>query len=382
VTENEKVLFVDDELNVLKSIKRQFRKVDFRVDFAQSGEEALEKFKTSGPYMVVISDMRMPEMDGVQLLSQIKKIFPDTVRLMLTGNGDQEIAVQAINEVGIFRFLTKPCSTATILSAVNSAIRQYYLIITERELLDKTLKGSIKVMTEILSQVNPTAFSRCMRIKKYVTKIATRLGRSNVWEFPIAGLLSQIGCVTVPNEILEKRYSGKELSPGEQEIFDNHPLAGAKFLSNIPRLENISQMINMQKRPFSSYMEGPTSQQEQLVALGGQLLKAAIDFDFLVYLGNRPKNVLKNMKKAKGEYNPKILEILASIDGDKAKYINKKLQLGQITIGMKLNQDLRAKNGLLLAIKGQEITFSLRERLINFSKTIGIDGPFEVLVKA
>src|SRR4051812_10059953 len=105
---SEKVLFVDDEPLVLQGIERLLRP-DFRIDSVTCGAEALRKLKSSGPYAVIVCDMSMPEMDGVKLLEKIKVDFPDVVRVMLTGNSDQQTAIRAVNEGHIFRFLTKPC---------------------------------------------------------------------------------------------------------------------------------------------------------------------------------------------------------------------------------------------------------------------------------
>ncbi|MDH3748454.1 MAG: response regulator [Gammaproteobacteria bacterium] len=103
-----KILFVDDEPNVLQSIRRSLRK-QFDLDTAEGGEEALRMLKANGTYAVIVSDMRMPGMNGVELLSQARKDSPDTVRMMLTGNADQQTAVDAVNHGDIFRFLNKPC---------------------------------------------------------------------------------------------------------------------------------------------------------------------------------------------------------------------------------------------------------------------------------
>ncbi|MBU0961171.1 MAG: response regulator, partial [Proteobacteria bacterium] len=138
----DKILLVDDEPNVLQSMQRQLRK-RFNITTAESGNDALAKLKEQGPFAVIISDMRMPGMDGVQLLSRVKSTFPDTVRIMLTGNADQETATEAVNVGQIFRFLNKPCSTAVLATSIALAVRQYNLITAEKELLNKTLKGSI-----------------------------------------------------------------------------------------------------------------------------------------------------------------------------------------------------------------------------------------------
>ena len=374
---NDRVLFVDDEANVLHSIKRRLRK-KFSVHTAISGADALEIIKnTSEPFAVIVSDMRMPEMSGVQLLSKVREIAPDTVRIMLTGNADQETAIEAVNQGSIFRFLTKPCPPDLLENSIRAAIEQYRLITAEREILDKTLNGSIKVMTEILSQVSPAAFSRAYRIKSYVSQLVQDLNLPNKWEFSIAALLSQLGCVTLPTDLVEKVYADIPLNPDEQEMFDSHPAVGAKLLSNIPRFHNIASMIAMQRKRFDAYAGKPKNREEKIARIGAQILKAVIDLDQYLFQGMSLIKAISRMEARQGEYNPNILGLLTHIKARKKSYLVKPLTLNEICVGMVLNQDVVAKNGLLLASKGQDITFSLKERLQNFAKTIGIEEPIE-----
>ncbi|MFN2354083.1 MAG: response regulator, partial [Desulfopila sp.] len=205
----EKILFVDDEPHVLDSMRRQLRK-RFQVITAPSGTEALEKIKHEGPIAVVVSDMRMPEMDGIELLSLIKELSPDTVRLMLTGNADQETAMEAVNKGQIFRFLTKPCPVSMLAPSLALALRQHRLITAEKELLDKTLKGSIKVLSDLLSFSKPAAFSAGVRIRSLVLEIAQKIDYKNSWQLEIAALMSQIGCITLPGEIMDTMDDGTD----------------------------------------------------------------------------------------------------------------------------------------------------------------------------
>ncbi len=121
---NHKVLFVDDDVHVLQALKRQLRK-QFRIETARSPAEGLSAVKTNGPFAVVVSDLRMPGMDGNQFLSCIKQIAPDTVRIMLTGHADLNAAMGAINDGNIFRLLTKPCPPGIIADSIKSGIEQY-----------------------------------------------------------------------------------------------------------------------------------------------------------------------------------------------------------------------------------------------------------------
>jgi len=103
----EKILLVDDDCNILDAYRRSLSR-EFLMETAVGGEQALKLLAQDDPFAVVVSDMRMPGMDGIQLLNTIKSQSPDTIRVMLTGNADMDTAIKAINEGSIFRFLNKP----------------------------------------------------------------------------------------------------------------------------------------------------------------------------------------------------------------------------------------------------------------------------------
>jgi DNA-binding NtrC family response regulator len=123
---SEKVLFVDDEPAVLEGYQRILRQL-FEIETANSGHQALEKLEKNGPFAVVVSDMRMPQMDGAQLMSKIMMKFPQTIRVMLTGNSDLPAAMRAVNEGNVYRFLTKPCEKDHLVNTLNAALVQYRL---------------------------------------------------------------------------------------------------------------------------------------------------------------------------------------------------------------------------------------------------------------
>ena len=150
-----RVLFVDDEPDLLAALARILRSEYFQVSTAASGAAALEMLQRSGPYAVIVSDLRMPEMDGVSLLQAARKLAPDTVRVLFTGQPDLERAIAAVNEGEIFRFVTKPSSRVALALMLRGAGEQYQLITAERVLLEHTLRGSIKALTDILGPANP-----------------------------------------------------------------------------------------------------------------------------------------------------------------------------------------------------------------------------------
>src|SRR6266481_5372243 len=127
-----KILCVDDEANVLEAYQRNLRK-RFSIDTALGGEAALALIGSQGPYAVIVADMQMPGMNGVEFLTLAREKAPDTVRIMLTGNADQKTAVEAVNKGQIFQFLNKPCPPEMLGTALANGVRQYSLITAERE---------------------------------------------------------------------------------------------------------------------------------------------------------------------------------------------------------------------------------------------------------
>jgi len=371
---SDKILLVDDEPNVLESMQRQLRN-RFDIKTAQSGEEALEVLKTCGPFAIIVSDMRMPGMDGVQLLSRVKDMYPDTVRIMLTGNADQETAIEAVNTGQIFRFLSKPCSTATLVTALALAARHYKLVIAEKELLNETLKGSMKVLSELLSQSNATIFGAGARIKKLVGRLCKQEPSPHDWQYEIAALMSQIGCITLPPDILHKLYAGVELSPDEREMYEQHPDVGRRLFAHIPRMELVAGMVGMQLFSMDEYEEDPVSPDDAVIYRGAQMLKVAIDYDLLSYQGLSHHAILQRMKKTSGLYNPDILNILAGLKIEKyqGKVVN--LKIKDIQTGMIAEEDVFANNGVLVIPKGQFVTWQILQGLYNFSKQVGIKEP-------
>src|SRR3954463_14260156 len=245
----EKILFVDDDANLLASCERNLRR-RFQIETAVGGQLGLEKIANHGPYAVVVSDMQMPGMNGIQFLSTVKDRAADTVRIMLTGNADVEVATGVVNEGNIFRFLTKPVPPEVLTKALDDALAQHQLIIAEKELLNKTLNGSIKLLTDILSIVDTPSFGRTQSLRDLVAEATAKLGLSNAWEIHLAVMLAPIGYVTVPAETMLKARAGEKLSAIENQMVARLPDTAAKLLANIPRLEGVAKIVRYQQKHF------------------------------------------------------------------------------------------------------------------------------------
>jgi response regulator RpfG family c-di-GMP phosphodiesterase len=193
------VLLVDDEPNVRNSLSRELLEMDVcEVLTAQNGEEGLKVLRKNPKIAVIVSDYRMPGMDGIKFLTEAQRIVPDTTRIMLTGAADLEMAIEAVNSGRIFRFLLKPCPTEVFLNAIKASIRQNQLILGEREFLTKTLNGSIQILIDVLAAIDPESFAHAHRLRQLAHHLAVRLKLEQLWEVDLAALLSQIGSVTIP----------------------------------------------------------------------------------------------------------------------------------------------------------------------------------------
>ena len=376
----QKILFVDDDANILAAFRRHLRK-RFHFDTALGPEEGLKAVVEKGPYAVVVSDLRMPKMDGIEFLSHVKEIAPDTVRMMLTGHADLHNTIEAVNEGNIFRFLTKPCPVDHLSKALQAGIEQYRLIRAEKELLDNTLKGSIKVLTDLLAIANPEAFGRASRIKRWVKDIANYMGIEHTWQFETAALLSHIGFVTIPEETLRKIYDGEDLSGEEIQLFDMHPFIASDLIKNIPRMEGVAEIIAFQEKRFDGSGLPPDKPGGENIPLGARILKVALDFDSLQASGKQENEAFSELKKRNGWYDPNVLKALEMALGIETKYELRAVKVRELRSGMIFAQDVRALKGRLLVAKGQEVTPALCERLKNVAQITPVYEPIKVLIR-
>jgi response regulator RpfG family c-di-GMP phosphodiesterase len=360
----DKVLFVDDEPALLQGYQRLLRS-EFQVTTAVGGAAALIMVQHMGPFAVVLSDMRMPGMDGIEFLLKVKTLAPDTVRIMLTGASELQTAIDAVNEGNIFRFLSKPSNKEILVKALTEALAQHHLVCAEKELLEKTLRGTVYVLTEVLSVVSPAAFSRAMRVRRYVHHVVTRLELGSPWKFEVAAMMSQLGCVTLDPDTIETVYAGRELSPEEKTQYVNHPRVAQDLLKNIPRMEPIAWMIAHQ------YEELPTdcgiSKREIAdVRLGAQIIRAALNFDALLRKCHSRVEAAHYLTKTCEGLDKKIIEAMVELEPEVVGDGTHALPIAQLANGMILDQEVRTEKGLLVAAKGQEVTSLLLLKLKSF----------------
>jgi len=373
-----KVLFVDDEKNILSSIRRQMRN-HFTVLTAESGAEGLQHLLEQPDIKVVVSDMRMPEMDGVQFLRQVAERAPDTIRLMLTGHADMNATVGAVNEGRIFRFLLKPWDNDVLLAAVEAAMRQHQLIHAERELLEKTVSGIVELLVEVMAIFDPNAVGRGSRIRRLSRRLAEEIGLPEPWQLELAATLSTLGCITLPPEILQQLRENKPLADGDMQLYNQHPQRASRLLRHIPRLDVVSGMIAAQQGRF--LLEKPVTalREPELIAFGGHAVGMLLALDEKQQQGGNPEALLKEMAGNSKQYDPTLVAELQNIYA--SGFMNERhVMLAELKPGMVLKQPIYSTTGALIMPAGQQFSGVLIERLNAFAQRTPISEPMLVVV--
>lgn len=350
-----RVLLVDDEPAVLSGLHRLLHS-EFAITTAEGGKAALNLLSESQqPFAVVVSDMRMPEVNGVALFSHFREKCPDTVRMLLTGFTDLESAIAAVNEGNVYRFLTKPIESGHLRAAIKSAVAQYRLVMAEHELLEGTLRGAVGALIETLSMANPVAFSRAVRIRGFARELLNELQVENRWEIEVSAMLSQIGVVTLTPEVADKLHRGHKLSAVEQVQVERLPEVAAGLLSGVPRLEGVRELIL-----------GLRTWDKPGASLGTRLIQLATDLEGHESRGALDNECLALIKARVNEYGNDLIEAFESLHRSSEESSLVGVSLNELKEGMSLGADIHTSDGILLVGRGQLVTESLLLRLENF----------------
>lgn len=368
------ILVVDDDPNVLAGLRRHLG-ARFHLTCAQSGDEALALVERDGPVAVALCDMRMPGMSGLDLLQRLQQVTPDTVRMMLTGNGDQRTATEAINQGNVFRFFTKPCPLNTLTEGIEAALRQHHLITAERELLTGTVSGSIRLLTEVLALVAPAMFERSQRLRDWAGQVSTALNLPSSWCLEMAAALSCIGMVSIPPEILARHQSGHALTEAEQSMLDKVPEISAKLIGNIPRLEKVAEAVALQCARYD--------ERGDLLPIEARVLHALLVVDEAGG-GKLGPAALATLFQVPGRLDPFIAAAVATTLGQSAPgrtddpRVHQDTAISGLLPGDILESDLSLANGRLVLAAGQPITNAVFVRLKNLAKMFSFREPVRV----
>ena len=341
-----KILFVDDDPEILATLKRTFRR-KYLVETALGPLRGLEVAAEHGPYAVVVADLRMPGLDGLEFFTQLKKLSPDTVRIMLTGYADLRAAMDAVNTGHVFRFLAKPCPEEELAESLAAGAALYAQATAERDFLKGALRGIIKLLSDLLALQNPEAYARAMRVRRLVADMARYLDAPDVWRIELAVTLSQLGGLVLPQDLFAKLRRTGALVGDEARLFARHPGLAGDLLANIPKLDEVAAIIRHQETPHAGAGRD--------VPLGAKLLKAALDYDALLTSGRARDQALDALAGREGLYDPQALDALTALAGEREGLERREIPLSALTPGMILEEDVALPHAAVLATSGQMV---------------------------
>lgn len=412
-----KVLFVDDEENILTSLKRLMRKHPMQCFFANSGEEGLAILKNE-EVDVIISDMRMPNMDGAEFLAKCREKWPKTVRILLTGHSDISATISALNRGGIYRYLSKPWDDQELLETIEQGLRIGHLEREKLALLTLTKQQNEKLLkfnedlerrvvsrTEEIKQTSDMLelvyqqlqdsyttfiklFSSVIASRRYLEKsqsqhvadlakkmaMALKLPDDEVKTIFHACLLMDLGKLNLPDEILQ--LAEEKIPPEKRAIFERHPLLAEMTLSAIPELESTASLV----RSHMELVDGtgfPDKLKGNGIPRGARILRVARDFvglqtGLLKEISLDVQEAFKLIKSYAGKkYDPYVVKILEplslefSLGEEFAQEI--KIDALQLKPDMVVSRDIYNSMGILMIAKGFALNRSIIDKLISIN---------------
>ncbi len=404
------VLCVDDEPSILSALKRVLRAEDCKVLQAGSGAEALAMLDQEA-VDVVVSDMRMPGMDGAQLLAQVRVRWPSTARILLTGYADMKATVAAINEGQIYRYINKPWDETELRLTVRQASerrqlereRDHLQALTttqneELKSLNTGLEGRVQERTGELRLANDQLrrnyltsikiFSNLMELRsgvlaghgKRVAHLARRV--ANAMEIPeddvqdifVAGLLHDVGFMALPDAILSKPVG--KLMAQEMAVYQRHSLLGAQSFMALDDHQAVASIIRSHHERFDG-TGFPDKLEGASIPIGARILAVVDTFDDLTH-GHLTGSSLTEaeartiLQRGRGtQFDSEVVDIYLHVTQvEKPKQVRMQaITPENLQPGMALGKDLLSKEGVLLLSAGHSLSAEMISRIRKYEKT-------------
>jgi len=370
------ILCVDDEPQVLEGLRLHLKQ-RYIVHLANSGAEGLEILRDNKTIAVILSDMRMPVMDGAKFLNAARTATPEAVRMLLTGYTDMQSAIAAVNEGQIFRFISKPCPPDQLLAAFGAAVTQHQLIVAEKVLLQQTLLGCVESMVKVLSITKPMAFGRALRLRSKIRSVVQYLLWGDQWQIEAAAVLSQLGIVTLPEETLMKLHEGEQLDDSDRREIAASIDTSTQMLENIPRLEPVLEIM----AHLAAGIRG-NAPSGKAIPPGALLLRIVLAWDALEAQGYTQAQALAKLRDADGEFDADLLIKLGGmLPVANTQSMAVETSPRELVAGMVLAEDLVRKNGVVILPRGFEIDRGLLDHIHTFADELK-DGPIRVFAHA
>lgn len=416
-----RILCVDDERSVLMSLKRLLRGGQYDVSIAESGQEGLALIEKEAPFDLIISDMRMPEMDGAEFLATSVKTAPDSIRILLTGYADQEATVRAINDGKVFRYLHKPWDNDELKTIIEEAITLKQENDNQGDLNERLKNTLVKIKQEsadLKAQIQKTnklqrskesilenasddvklnyratirAFANLINFRtkrshhtaeeivRHALAIskALELDKGYLKEIEHAAVLYPLGLVTFSDRLLEG--TTEPMTPDERTEYEKYPIIGEQILAPIDALAGAAIIVRTQNENFDG-TGYPDNLQGADIPIASRVIRLARDFNELLVDGIKASDALDQISSLKGKlYDPEIVDVYIGLMQDKDfstgidedNVLSTVLSTNELIEGMIVSRDMYSSEGVLLLSKGMKIKDSTISKLMSFEQQSG-----------
>lgn len=369
-----RIVVVDDEPDNLALMRELLKHAGHQVQCCSSGTEAIDAIGAAPPDLVLL-DISMPQMDGFEVCRQLKSVRGSAhiPVIFLTALTDSRQKVQAFR-CGAVDYVTKPFQADEVFARVETQLALARARQAERELLEQTLNGSLRMLADLVHLAGPALAERADTIRTIVLHLVGRLPVSDPWEVKLAATLCLLGCITLPPDSFERAYLGEPASTDEADMFAGHPEAGARLLATIPRLARVAEMI---RRQHGDVQPAPTP--GDAVDVGARMLRLALDVDRGMLGGLTFHGALSQLRTGSGSHPAAMVSALANFPSARVDVEVRRVKVRDLRPAMVVEAPVLTEGGNLVILpKHTRLSPTLIERVRNFAKTRGVQEPIPV----
>jgi len=383
--ENKKILYVDDEPNLLTSFQSLMRKESLEISTLNDSSKIEEIISEKGPFALIISDQRMPNKSGVEVFKSVQNLSPDTIKILLTGYSDFSEALDALNEGGISKYISKPWNDEELKKIIREAVSNYNLVqynkflIEELQksntsiqtLLNETLTNIVSILSDMMGRINQDAMTQTQRVRKMGLILLDKfeeLSDQEKWEIKVALDLFNLGLVLLPAWVQATISKSGLSSVQNYSLSSTHSILTSDLISQIPGMQGVANIIRLHNKnydgtgePVKDYSYG------EKIPFGARLLHILVSLDNITtanYHGIEPlKSMIKNSLKYDTKLIQRIINILTGANKDKVVAAAsasvsefKESSLLSLSEGMVITQDISTESGIKLASAGSSLS--------------------------
>jgi response regulator RpfG family c-di-GMP phosphodiesterase len=368
----QRILLVDDDRDLLRALGDGLTG-SFDVEAVADPRMALELLEEGREFAIVVADMRMPGMSGLDLLRQARSIAPNVSRMVLTSLDDAQTAIAAINEGNVCRYLTKPCSLPTLETAIREALDLRHTVHHLLESQFRMLSGTVEVLAKVIQMVKPDTHTLAQRLSQRMRELALEMRHPEFWDLEVAAMLAPLGAIGAGDPA-----SGQETAAAFSGDF---PQAAAALLRQIPRMEKIASSLAYLGKNFDGSGLPRDGVAGTRIPIGARMLRVVRDLEERLSAGQTAADALGSMQQTTGSYDPNVLTAAVACFGTLSEIetmVAIPVAWESLREGDTLADDIPSESGSLLLTKGCRVTPNLKRMLQEMAARGGMPGSVRI----